>query len=180
MTFYVYSIIKAALEIIILWFAIYRILAYFEGTRAFQVLKGLSYVLIGFLISQLLGLDTINWLLTKFLGISIIAIIIIFQQELRQGLARLGQQHLFNIAMEESEILAIIEEITSSVYKLSKKKIGCLIALEREIKLKNYIESGVQLDAKKLYKSRYSYCIFDKKIILRGLCLKKSNWVVHN
>ncbi len=148
MTFYAYSAVKAVLEIIILWVVIYRTLAYFEGTRAFHVLKGLSYVLIGFLISQLIGLDTINWLLTKFFGISIIAVMIIFQQELRQGLARLGQQHLFNIAMDESEIVALIEEITTSAYKLSKKKIGCLIAIEREIKLKNYIESGIQLDAK--------------------------------
>lgn len=148
MIFSAYSILKAALEITILWIAIYKILVYFEGTRAFHVLRGLSYLLIGFLISQLLGLDTINWLLTKFFGISIIAIMIIFQQELRQGLARLGQHHLFNITMEESEIMAIIDELITAIYKLSKKKIGCLIAVEREIKLKGYIESGVQLDAK--------------------------------
>ncbi|MFT5387594.1 MAG: diadenylate cyclase [Lysobacterales bacterium] len=148
MIFFIWGFVKPVLETIILWVVIYRILVFFEGTRAFHVLKGLSYLLVVFLISQIFGLDTLNWLLTKFFGISIIAIMIIFQQELRQGLARLGQQHLFNIAMEESEIVAIIEDIATSAFKLSNQKIGSLVAIEREIKLKSYIESGIQLDAK--------------------------------
>jgi len=148
MTFFIWDIIKPTLEIIILWIVYYRILVFFEGTRAFQVLKGITYLLIVFLVSQILGFDTLNWLLTKFFAISIIALMIIFQQELRQGLARLGQQHLFSFGLEESEIVAIIEEVTMSVYKLSRQKIGCLIAIEREIKLQTYIESGVGLDAK--------------------------------
>jgi len=147
MTFDIFTTIKATVEIIILWIAFYQILVFFEGTRSFQVLKGISLIVIAFLISQLLGLDTLNWLLTKFFGISIIAFLIIFQQELRQGLARLGQQHLFNITLEEAEIMALIEEITSAIYKMSKSKIGSIIAVERETKLKTYIESGVPLDA---------------------------------
>ena len=67
---------------------------------------------------------------------------------MRHGLARLGQQHLFNVSLEESEIIAIIEELTSATYKLAHQKIGCLIAIERETKLKTYIETGVQMDAK--------------------------------
>ncbi len=147
-TFAIWSVVKPAIEIIILWYVIYKILIFFEGTRAFQVLRGLTYLLIAFLLSQILGFDILNWLLTKFFAISIIAFLIIFQQELRQGLARLGQQHLFNISLEESEILAIIEEIAEAIYRLSKSKHGCIIALERETKLKTYIESGVMLDGK--------------------------------
>jgi len=94
--------VKTVIEILILWFVFYRIMVFFEGTRAFQVLKGMIYILIAFLLSQILQLNTLNWLLTKFFAISIIAVLIIFQQELRQGLARLGQQHLFSIALEES------------------------------------------------------------------------------
>ncbi len=90
MKFFLWSTFKPTLEILILWFVIYRMLVFFEGTRAFQVLRGITYLVIAYLISQILGLDTIIWLLTKFFGISIIAILIIFQQELRQGLARLG------------------------------------------------------------------------------------------
>jgi len=148
MTFFIWDTIKPAIEISILWVVFYRILVFFEGTRAFQVLKGITYLLIAFLLSQILGLDTLNWLLQKFFAISIIALLIIFSQEIRHGLARLGQQHLFNIALEEKEIIKIIEELTSAVYKLARDKVGCLIAIERETKLEIYIESGVPIDAK--------------------------------
>ncbi len=146
--FLVWDIVKPTTEIFILWIFYYRILVFFAGTRAFQVLKGLTYLILAFLASKLLGLDTINWLLTKFFGISIIAFLIIFQQELRQGLARLGQQHIFNLSLHESEILAVIEELSTAVFKLSKTKTGCLLALERETKLSTYIESGLPIDSK--------------------------------
>ena len=144
----IWSTIKPIVEIIILWIGFYRILVFFEGTRAFQVLKGITYIVIAFLVSQIFGLDTLNWLLTKFFAISIIALLIIFQQELRHGLARLGQQHLFNVGLAESELLAILDEIANAVYKLSRQLCGCLLAIERETKLKTYIESGVDMDSK--------------------------------
>ena len=147
MSFVFWEVVKPLLEILILWIILYQILVFFEGTRAFQVFKGIIYLIVAFLLFQVLGLDTLNWLLTKFFAISIIALIIIFQQELRHGLARLGQQHLFNFGLEESEIVAIIEEITSAAYKLARQNIGCLIAIERETKLKAYIESGLAIDA---------------------------------
>lgn len=146
--FVIWEKITPVIEIIILWFVFYRILVFFEGTRAFQVLRGLTYLLIAFLVSKLFGLDTINWLLTKIFGLSIIALMIIFHQELRQGLARLGQQHLFSITLGESEIIAIIEELSNAIFKLSKQNIGALIAIERVTKLNTYIESGVSFDSK--------------------------------
>ncbi|MCK4881552.1 MAG: diadenylate cyclase CdaA [Candidatus Omnitrophica bacterium] len=148
MSFVFWEVVKPLLEIMILWIVFYQILVFFEGTRAFQVFRGIIYLLIAFLLFQILGLDTLNWLLTKFFAISIIALIIIFQQELRHGLARLGQQHLFNFGLEESEIVAIIDEITSASYKLARQKIGCLIAIERETKLNAYIESGITIDSR--------------------------------
>jgi len=165
--------LKPTFEIVVLWIVFYRILVFFEGTRAFHVLKGIIYLLLAFLISQLLDLETLNWLLTKFFAISIIALLIIFQQELRHGLARLGQQHLFNIALEESEVIELIEEITSAVFKLAKKKIGCLIAIERENKLKTYIESGLLIDAhisSELLQSLFvqSSPLHDGGVVIRG------------
>jgi len=148
MNFIFWEWIKPGIEIIILWIVFYQILVFFEGTRAFQVFKGIIYLICAFLLFQIFGLDTLNWMLTKFFAISIIALIIIFQQELRHGLARLGQQHLFNFGLEETEIIAIIEEITSSAYKLARQKIGGLIAIERETKLTPYIESGIMIDSK--------------------------------
>ena len=89
-------------------------------------------MLIVFFLSIFLGFDTLNWLLTKFFAISILVFVILFQQEIRQGLARLGQGHLFTMFMEESDVIAIIDEISDAVFKLADKKTGCLIALERE------------------------------------------------
>jgi len=144
----IWDYLKPIVEILILWFFFYRMLVFLEGSRAFQVLRGIIYLLVVFFLSIFLGLHTLNWLLTKFFGISIIAILILFQQELRQGLARLGQQHLFSMGLAESEILALIEKLSSAAFKLSSKRTGSLIALERETKLKTFIESGIPLDAK--------------------------------
>jgi diadenylate cyclase len=173
MNFLFWEIVKPLLEIVILWVVLYHILVFFEGTRAFQVFKGIIYLIAAFLIFQIFGLDTLNWLLAKFFAISIIALVIIFQQELRHGLARLGQQHLFNFGLEESEIIEIIEQITTATYKLSRQKIGCLIAIERNTKLKPYIESGLSVDSQ--ISSELIQCIFnpqspihDGGIITRG------------
>ncbi len=141
-------IAKAGIEIIILWVVFYRILLFFEGTRAFQVFRGITYLIIALLISHLLGFEVLNWLLRHFFSIWIIVIVVIFQHELRSGLARLGQQHLFTISLGEPEIKALVDEITDTVYRLSKRKNGCLIAIERETKLDLYIESGIVVDGK--------------------------------
>ncbi|MDB4349363.1 diadenylate cyclase CdaA [Omnitrophica bacterium] len=135
-------ILKVITEIAILWFLYYLLILYIKGTRTVQVLKGIFIVVLIYLVVQRLGLDTITWIMTKLLPISIIALLIIFQPELRRGLARLGQFGVF----PAKEI--IIDEITKSSTTLSKKKIGALIAIEREIGLRPYIESGVHLDSK--------------------------------
>jgi diadenylate cyclase len=147
MNFFFWLKIKPLIEIILLSFVFYRVLVFFQGTRAFQVLKGITYLLIVFLVSQLLGFDTLNWILAKLFAISVLAFVVIFQQEIRQGLARLGQGHLFVTTLEESEVVALIEELADALYKLSSRKIGCLIGIERETQLKTYIESGILLDA---------------------------------
>lgn len=141
-------IIHAIIEVAILWIIYYRILLFFEGTRAFQVLKGISYLIIALMASHIFKLDVLNWLLGHFFSIWIIVIVVVFQHELRAGLARLGQQHLFSLSLGDQEIERLVEEITDSVFKLSKKKTGCLIAIERQMKLNLYIESGISLDAR--------------------------------
>lgn len=144
----IWETIKPFLEILILWMVYYRIFVFFEGTRSLQVLTGIVYIIGAFLISQLMGFETLNWLLTKLFGLSILAILILFQQELRHGLARLGQQHLFTVGLEDNEIVDVIGRIANAVFKMSNARIGCIIAIERETKLKTYIESGLELDAK--------------------------------
>ncbi len=132
---------KYILEIIILWFFYYMLLVFIQGTRAVQVLKGLVVLVIIFIITQELKLETINWILTKIFTISVIAFLIIFQPELRRGLARIGQ---FGMFYREKQML---DEIAKAALMLSKKKVGALVAIEREIGLKPYIESGIPIDS---------------------------------
>jgi diadenylate cyclase len=120
---------------------------FFEGTRAINVLRGIVIILVMFFIIQRLGLERLDWLFTKLFAISIIALLVIFQPEIRQGLARLGQRHLFKLVLRKEEIEQILREIIKAVDNLSQKRIGALIAIEKDISLKPYIETGVMLDA---------------------------------
>jgi len=131
-------------EILILWYVLYILLIFIKGTRAFQVLRGIIILVLIFFITRLLDLTVINWILTKLFAISVIAFVVIFQPELRRGLARIGQNPILSAFIKEEKI---IEEIVRALITLSRRKIGVLIAIEREIGLKPYIESGVTLDA---------------------------------
>jgi diadenylate cyclase len=133
---------RIVLEVALLWYAIYMVLLFFKGTRSEQLLKGLVMLGVIFLVSQQMSLGVINWVMTQLFPISIIALVIIFQPELRRGLAQLGQFGLRQASVE------IIEEISEAAANLSARKIGALIVLEREMGLKSYIESGTPIDAR--------------------------------
>jgi len=139
---------KPIIEISILWFVVYHILLFFEGTRAIQVLRGIVILLLAFFLTQKLDLHVLDWLLTKLFGISVIAVLIIFHPEIRQGLARLGQRHLFGTTLREEELDCILKEICKAAENLSRNKIGALIAIEKNDPLAAYIESGVLIDAR--------------------------------
>ena len=136
------SYLKIVIEIIILWYAIYMVLVFIKGTRTEQLFKGIVIIGAIFVVAQQLKLDAILWVMVRLFPLSVVALIIIFQPELRRGLARLGQ---FGIYQEDG---GIIEEISRSAGHLSEKKIGALIVIEREVGLKNYIESGVPIDGR--------------------------------
>lgn len=136
------AIAKILLELLILWYVIYMVLLFVKGTRSEQLLKGLVIIGVIFLIAQQLGLDAISWVLMRLFPISVIALIVIFQPELRRGLAQLGQ---LGLHQESAEIL---EEICGAAGNLSRRKIGALIVIEREAGLKSYIESGTEIDSK--------------------------------
>lgn len=140
--------VKPVLEILLLWMVIYHILLFFEGTRAIQVFRGMIILLVMFFLVQLLQLTVLEWLLTKLFAISVIAILIIFHPEIRQGLARLGQQRLFNPPLREEEMDSMLREIGKAVESLGKNRIGALIAIENNDPLTPYAESGDRIDSK--------------------------------
>ena len=133
---------KIILEILILWFIYYIVLLFIRGSRTVQVIKGLIIIFLLLVLTQQLGLTTISWIITKVLPLSVLAFLVIFQPELRRGLARLGQ---FGAMLKEEKVM---DEIVKSASILSKKKIGALIAIEREVGLRPYIESGVTIESK--------------------------------
>ena len=139
------ALAKILIEIGILWFVYYGILLFARGTRGVYVLRGITLITLFFIITKQLGFERINWILTKIFALSVLAFLIIFQQEIRRGLANIGQRRWSRFFLKESEI---IKEITTACFLLSKRKIGALIAIERETRLENYIESGIDIDAK--------------------------------
>lgn len=138
---------KIILEIGILWFVIYQIMLFFTGTRALQVVRGIILLLILFFVVQRSGLERLEWLMTKLFALSVLGLLVIFQPEIRQGLARLGRRHLFILPLREEELDYMLKEITKAVDYLARQAIGALIAIERDDSLKPYIETGVPIDA---------------------------------
>lgn len=141
------SLWKPVVEIAILWFVIYQMMIFFEGTRALLVLRGIIVILLSFLVFQKLGLEVLEWLLIKLFAISIIAMMVIFHPEIRQGLARLGQRKLFYSPLREEELDHLLHEIVNAAGELSRNKIGGIVAIEKNVSLKPYIESGAVIDA---------------------------------
>jgi len=173
----VLSFWKPTFEIIILWIIIYNILLFFTGTRAFQVVRGIIVIIVIFFIAQRFQLQTLEWLLTKLFAISVIAILIIFQPEIRRGLARLGQRQLFSIGLREKEVVEILEKIVDAVDSSAQKRIGCIIAIEREANLKIYIDSGISLDC--MVSSELIQTIFTPSTILHdGAMVIQGNRIV--
>ena len=137
------------LDIIIVTLIIYQILLWFKGTRAIQLLKGLFFLLLLFLISFYFSLSTIHWLLSKFATVVLLLIIILFQPELRQALERIGRGRFFapSSFQEKYKGMTIFKHIIKSVDYLSKNKYGALIVLEKTTSLDSYGESGIQIDS---------------------------------
>lgn len=138
------TIWKPFIEIIIIASLYYMVFVFIRGTRAAQVVNGMLVFVIIYFIANFAGLQTLQWILSKIFGVAIIAFIVIFHPELRQGLANLGKRKIFSIVSPQQKM---VKDIVSAVYGLSSKKIGALIAIERKIGLGDYIDTGVIIDA---------------------------------
>lgn len=135
---------KPILEIGVFWIAFYLLFLYIKDSGMMQAVKGIIFLAVFFLIAQTLKLDTIRWILSRLFEISVLGFLILFQPELRRGLTRIGQNPVFKLFVKEEKI---IHDITRAAVLLSEKRIGALIAIEREVSLKPYSEGGIQLDA---------------------------------
>ncbi|TXD38514.1 TIGR00159 family protein [Lujinxingia vulgaris] len=136
------------LDMTIVFIVIYRVLLLIKGTRALQMLFGLIFILIFFYISQedYLNLATTHWLIDMFIANLIIIVVIIFQHDIRRALAQVGRAPLLGGARSYEET-SVLEEVVKACVMLSSRKLGALIAIEREADLSHFTEEGIKLDA---------------------------------
>ncbi|MBU0676142.1 MAG: diadenylate cyclase CdaA [Proteobacteria bacterium] len=132
-------------DILIVWFLIYRVLLIIRGTRAAQMLAGIAVIIITYFGAKEFELLTLYWLLNTFLSSIFLIIIIVFQRDIRRALTQVGQTP-FTRSYED--MVQSLEEIVGAASYLSRKRIGALMILERETGLKDYIESGHNVDAR--------------------------------
>ncbi len=132
------------LDILVVAFIINQLISIIRGTRSAQMLLGLIVLSFVYFMASILDLAVLLWLLKTFLSSIFLIIIIVFQQDIRRALTQVGQSpfHKSTRIVERD-----LEEIISAIYYLSKRKIGALIILEREMSLREFVESGTELDA---------------------------------
>ena len=139
------------LDIAIVSIILYEFLKLIRGTRAVQMAAG-SLLLVGmFYISRLAPLQTVNWMIRNMLVYVAFAAIVIFQSDIRRALAHFGQAPFFRYFYRLESANETIEELVVAATMLSQQRIGAIIAIEREIGLRNYIESGIPVDATLTY-----------------------------
>lgn len=135
------------LDIFVVFVIIYKLLLLIKGTRALQVLTGLVIFGAIYFMSISLQLVTVHEIFSRFVNYLFIIIIIIFQDDIRKMLARMGKAPLFSLSSARQESEHIIEEMVKACLGLSRKKIGALIVIEKNMSLTESVEIGVKMDA---------------------------------
>ena len=169
------------IEIIIIAFLLYHVMVWVKNTRAWVLFKGIIVILIFLLLAAIFQMNTILWLTGKLANIAVIALIIIFQPELRSALERLGRKNFltsfFSFEFQKTGTHRFTEktinEMVKACYEMGKVKTGALIVVERDMKLNEYVRTGITLDS--LVSSQLLLNIFehntplhDGAIIVRG------------
>jgi diadenylate cyclase len=135
-----------AAEILLLACLFYYVFLFFRGTRSAQVLTGLVFLLLLlFGLTRALNFDALNWLLSKLSVYLAVGLLIIFQPEIRRALAELGKQHVFTVSDTKRNV---VDQIVQAATSLAERRIGALVAIEREIGTRAVQETGVKLDSK--------------------------------
>ena len=167
------------IEILIIAFLFYHILLWIKSTKAWNLFKGIIVILLFVLVSAIFQMNTILWLAERTLNVGLIALVIIFQPELRKALENLGEKNFFGKVFNFSKSDECkfsdrtIEELINACYALGKVRTGALIVIEDEILLNEYIRTGIDIDA--ILSSQLLINIFEKNtplhdgaVIVRG------------
>jgi diadenylate cyclase len=141
--------ILSLLDIALAAVAIYYVLRLLRGTRAVQLIKGLLILGAVIAFTGLLSLSTVNWMLTQALLPGVIALLILFQPELRLALEQIGRGHIFGVgltALRREQITRLVDELVLSARQLSRERIGALIVVERQVGLNDVIQTGRRVE----------------------------------
>jgi diadenylate cyclase len=138
-------------DILVVSLIVYEVLKLIRGTRAVQMALGAAVFVGLFYASQWAHLETVDWLIRNLAGYVVFAIIVLFQSDIRRALAHLGRAPFFRYFAKEESAEESIEELVMATSMLSAQRIGAIIAIERQIGLRNYIEGGIPLDATMTY-----------------------------
>ena len=138
---------RDAVEILVVAYTLYRVLRLFHGTRTLQIVSGIATLLLVYTAAWILKLEMITYLLGFVFQYGAIALLVVFAPELRAALAHLGQARFAGLfrQMEQREVA---EEICEAIERLSRSGIGAIVAIEREVPLDGYSESGSPIEAK--------------------------------
>lgn len=134
-------------DIALVYYLFYRVLLIIKGTRAFQMLIGIGIIVLALVASRALEFYTLDWLIHSFWSQIVLALVILFQPEIRRALAQVGQNNPFR-SMSTVEGTKFIEESVKAAVSMANKRIGALIVLERDTDLSTIVEMGTELDAK--------------------------------
>jgi diadenylate cyclase len=178
------DILRAVVDISIVSYVVYKLIILVKETRAVQLIKGILIILVATQVSGWLELKTIKFILDNTISYGVIALLIVFQPELRRGLEQIGRskfQFLFSFdeEREDLEISVCIEEVVKSVAGMARTFTGALIVIERDTKLGEVIKTGVQMES--IITSELLINVFtpntplhDGAVILRGSKIKAS------
>ena len=144
--------VEFLVEILIIYVVIYSFLRFMEGTRGEGILKGIALLMLMFpILLAIVGerfqiLDRLLVIIRFFGAAAIPVLVIVVQPELRRALVRLGQTRFFGFILKR-DTQGMVDEIVKAAFRMSRRKIGALVAIEREVGLKNYVERGTAIDA---------------------------------
>ena len=142
--------ITDVLDILIVAYLLYKTFGFIKETRAQQLFRGVLLIIAVFILSQILNLSLLNWLLTRLITVGIIAVVVLFQPELRRALEQIGRRGFFKNQFKDigkEEIYATVNKIVDAVDDFSSTRTGALMVIERETMLNDIIETGVVVDA---------------------------------
>jgi diadenylate cyclase len=142
---------RDAVDILIVAIVIYEILKLIKGTRAVQMALGAGLLVAMFYVSSWAQLGTVNWFIRNMVGYVVFALIVLFQADIRRALAHFGRARLLRLFMRTDDGDEVVEELAVAASMLSAQRIGAIIAVERQIGLRNFIEAGIPLDATLTY-----------------------------